>query len=106
LLKQFAPSVSSPPSPKNNALNPQSGRYSQHGGHWSQHDRQQRGADRVGRCPSRYRMLNIINTNEKAEKSASTGTVRAVSVLRTRLTAVAQNGVDAAYITPQVTGLR
>jgi len=51
-------------------------------------------------------ILNIIRTKEKAEKSASTGTVRAVSVLRTRFTATAQKGTAAAYITPQVTGLR
>jgi hypothetical protein len=50
--------------------------------------------------------LNIMMANWNAANMESSGTVRPRRILPTRETETAQNGVAAAYITPEVAGLR
>ena len=106
MLKQFAPNAVTPPSPKNSA--------------WISSATDTASIDPHGPntivampmptawpvVPPGNGKLNIIITNENAEKTASSGTRRVFSRRRTRWSAIYQNGAAATYKVAQVDGLR
>src|SRR5260221_12150450 len=106
MFKQFAPNESTPPSPKNSAWIARATLTATTAAHGPSRIAINTAPTACAVVPSGIGTLNIITTKLYAAPSASNGTERLVTTLRTRFPAVAHTGTIDAPSTPHVAGLR
>ena len=106
MLKQFAPNASTPPSPKNSAWIARATLTATTAAQGPRRIAMSTAPTACAVVPSGIGTLNIITKKLYAAPSASSGTERLVTTLRTRLPAVVHTGTIAAPITPHVWGDR
>ena len=106
MLKQLAPNARTPPSPKNSAWMANATLTAITAAHGPSSTATNTAPTACAVVPSGTGTLNIITRKQYAAPSASSGTERVLTTLRTRRAATTQNGAAAPYITAQVWGLR
>src|ERR1700742_3906591 len=96
MLKQLAPYVRTPPSPKKRAWISRAMLTAMTAAHGPRRTAMSTPPTACAVVPSGIGTLNIITRNESAEKTASIGTLRVLTTLLTRLLAIAHVGTATA----------
>src|ERR1700690_3644880 len=102
MLKQLAPNASTPPSPKKSAWIASAQLTATTAAHGPSRIAISTAPTACADVPSGIGTLNIITKKLYAAPSASSGTYRLVTTLRTRFAPVAHTGTIAALIAPHV----